>query len=214
MEWVLIFPTTYEISYGVTKVSTGTMVGVSTGLEPYFSFSYFRSGRLGKFIEVNAEIVQEYLDNHTEATKENLPSYFVSAMELSPEAHVDVQCVIQRWVDSSLSKTVNAPKGYTVSQVQKIYERLFKGGAKGGTVYVDGSREAQVLTLSNEENEFDEEVNISVISERQEINLEVNEENIGTDVGQTCPVCRNGVVEELGGCHTCTSCNSQLQCGL
>src|SRR5690625_938483 len=41
--------------------STGTMVGVSTGLEPYFSFSYFRSGRLGRFIEVNAKIVQEYL---------------------------------------------------------------------------------------------------------------------------------------------------------
>ncbi len=42
--------------------STGTMAGVSTGLEPYFSFSYFRSGRLGKFIEVNAEIVSEYLE--------------------------------------------------------------------------------------------------------------------------------------------------------
>ena len=42
--------------------STGTMVGVSTGLEPYFSFSYFRSGRLGKFIEVKADIVQEYLE--------------------------------------------------------------------------------------------------------------------------------------------------------
>ena len=43
------------------------MVGVSTGLEPYFSFSYFRSGRLGKFIEVKADIVQEYLDQHPEA---------------------------------------------------------------------------------------------------------------------------------------------------
>ena len=43
------------------------MVGVSTGLEPYFSFSYFRSGRLGKFIEVKADIVQEYLDKHPEA---------------------------------------------------------------------------------------------------------------------------------------------------
>src|SRR5699024_9871562 len=41
--------------------STGTMVGVSTGLEPYFSFSYYRSGRLGKFIEVKADIVEEYL---------------------------------------------------------------------------------------------------------------------------------------------------------
>src|SRR5699024_840789 len=40
--------------------STGTMMNVSTGLEPYFAFKYFRSGRLGKFIEVNADIVQEY----------------------------------------------------------------------------------------------------------------------------------------------------------
>ncbi|MDF1512067.1 ribonucleotide-diphosphate reductase subunit alpha, partial [Robertmurraya sp. DFI.2.37] len=42
--------------------STGSMVGCSTGLEPYFSFKYYRSGRLGKFIEVYAGIVQEYLD--------------------------------------------------------------------------------------------------------------------------------------------------------
>ena len=93
--------------------STGTMVGVSTGLEPYFSFSYFRSGRLGKFIEVKANIVQEYLDEHPEADPDNLPHWFVTAMDLSPEAHADTQCVIQRWVDSSISKTVNAPKGYT-----------------------------------------------------------------------------------------------------
>src|SRR5690606_5065517 len=90
--------------------STGTMVGVSTGLEPYFSFSYFRSGRLGKFIEVKAEIVEEYLSNHPEAHPDALPEWFISAMELSPEAHADTQCVIQRWIDSSISKTVNAPK--------------------------------------------------------------------------------------------------------
>ena len=52
--------------------STGTMVGVSTGLEPYFSFTYFRSGRLGKFIEVKADIVQEYLDGHPEADPDKL----------------------------------------------------------------------------------------------------------------------------------------------
>lgn len=119
--------------------STGTMAGVSTGLEPYFSFSYFRSGRLGKFIEVNAEIVSEYLEKNPETAADNLPPFFVSAMELSPEAHVSVQCTIQRWVDSSISKTVNAPKGYQVKQVAAIYEDLYQGGAKGGTVYVDGS---------------------------------------------------------------------------
>ena len=68
-------------------------------------------------------------------------------MSLAPEAHADVQCIIQRWIDSSISKTVNAPRGYTVEQVESVYERLYKGGAKGGTVYVDGSRDSQVLTL-------------------------------------------------------------------
>src|SRR5690606_30691728 len=74
--------------------STGSMVGVSTGLEPYFAFKYYRSGRLGKFMEVNAAIVEELGVDPT-----NLPPEFVTAMDLSPEAHADVQCVIQRWVD-------------------------------------------------------------------------------------------------------------------
>ncbi len=202
--------------------STGTMVGVSTGLEPYFSFSYFRSGRLGKFIEVKADIVQEYLDKHPEADPNNLPNWFVSAMELSPEAHADVQCVIQRWIDSSISKTVNAPKGYTVSQVEGVYERLYKGGAKGGTVYVDGSRDAQVLTLKAEENTF-EEAEVTTEEEKPKnrvvlmdtvIDLRQTDVTIGSEVGDTCPVCRQGTVEDLGGCNTCTNCNAQLKCGL
>ncbi len=200
--------------------STGTMVGVSTGLEPYFSFSYFRSGRLGKFIEVKAGIVEEYLQQNPEASAEQLPEWFISTMELPPEAHADVQCIIQRWVDSSLSKTVNAPRGYTVEQVQAVYERLYRGGAKGGTVYVDGSRDAQVLSLKAEENNFDHDVTskaeannkvvlIDTISEIRSTNV-----TIGSEVGNTCPVCREGKVEDLGGCNTCTSCGAQLKCGL
>lgn len=200
--------------------STGTMVGVSTGLEPYFSFSYFRSGRLGKFIEVKADIVQEYLDRNPEADPENLPNWFVSAMELAPEAHADVQCVIQRWIDSSISKTVNAPKGYSVEQVEKVYERLYKGGAKGGTVYVDGSRDSQVLTLKAEDNTMEEEIDkkekqkqhvvlVDTINELRSTNV-----TIGSEVGNTCPVCRKGEVKEIGGCNTCTNCNAQLKCGL
>lgn len=197
--------------------STGTMAGVSTGLEPYFSFSYFRSGRLGKFIEVKADIVQEYLDQHPKTDPEKLPKQFVSAMSLKPEAHVDVQCTIQRWVDSSISKTVNAPKGYTVEQVQKIYERLYKGGAKGGTVYVDGSRDTQVLTLKAEETIWDEEANEETpYSEQKTIQAAAIKEakNYGNEIGDTCPICRQGTVEDLGGCNTCTNCNAQLKCGL
>jgi len=203
--------------------STGTMVGVSTGLEPYFSFTYYRSGRLGKFIEVKADIVQEYLDAHPEADPNQLPEWFISAMELSPEQHADTQCIIQRWVDSSLSKTVNAPKGYSVEQVQAVYERLHRGGAKGGTVYVDGSRDAQVLSLTAEENDLakaetlfedweEEKPKQYVVNTIPE--LRSTKVTFGTEVGETCPICRKGTVEDIGGCNTCTNCNAQLKCGL
>lgn len=199
------------------------MVGVSTGLEPYFSFSYFRSGRLGKFIEVNANIVQEYLDKHPEADKDNLPSYFVSAMELSPEAHANTQCIIQRWVDSSISKTVNAPAGYTVEQVQSVYERLYKGGAKGGTVYVDGSRDTQVLTLKAEEiHEQQTQLDLGLEEENKSkvyvldtiMELDSTSVKVGSDIGDTCPICRKGEVRDIGGCNTCDNCGAQLRCGL
>ncbi len=207
--------------------STGTMVGVSTGLEPYFAFTYFRSGRLGKFIEVNANIVETYLDLHPEYTKETLPNIFVPAMELSPEEHADVQCIIQYWVDSSISKTVNAPKGYTVEEVERVYMRLYKGGAKGGTVYVDGSRDAQVLSLKKESDTpvqvelsdlgvqmpgaqsqtYNDELATPLRSDRQD-------REIGVEVGNLCPICREGTVQDVGGCHTCTNCGAQLKCGL
>lgn len=199
--------------------STGTMVGVSTGLEPYFSFTYYRSGRLGKFIEVKAEIVQEYLRKHPEADPDRLPHFFVTAMDLTPEAHADVQCIIQRWVDSSISKTVNAPKGYTVEQVKKVYERLYKGGAKGGTVYVDGSRDSQVLTLKAEENTQEEAEELhpekpKVVLVETIQDLRSTDVTIGSEIGNTCPVCRKGKVREIGGCNTCDNCGAQLKCGL
>ncbi|AJD91431.1 ribonucleotide-diphosphate reductase [Jeotgalibacillus malaysiensis] len=195
--------------------STGTMVGVATGLEPYFSYTYYRSGRLGKFIEVKADIVKEYLEMNNKTEEDELPSFFVTAMELAPEAHADTQCVIQRWIDSSISKTVNAPKGYSVEQVESVYERLYRGGAKGGTVYVDGSRDSQVLTLKAEENTEQkpkEKQNVVLIDTIQD--LRSTNVTIGSEVGNTCPVCRKGTVKEIGGCNTCTNCNAQLKCGL
>ena len=205
------------------------MIGVSTGLEPYFAFTYFRSGRLGKFIEVNAHIVEEYLSIHPEHSKDNLPDIFISAMELTPEEHVDTQCIIQNWVDSSISKTVNAPRGYTVEDVENLYMRLYKGGAKGGTVYVDGSRDAQVLTLKKEDKK---EIPVQVdiidlgieLSDKQTptrqdfsktpLRSDRQDREIGNEVGNLCPICREGIVQDIGGCHTCTNCNAQLKCDL
>jgi ribonucleoside-diphosphate reductase alpha chain len=215
--------------------STGTMTGVSTGLEPYFSFKYYRSGRLGKFIEVNADIAEEYFVNHPKSTE--LPDYFVSAMQLSPKEHVDVQCTIQRWVDSSISKTVNMPKGSSVNDVAEIYQDLYEGGAKGGTVYVDGSRDSQVLTLDkndNNEDGFADELDTDNKSTEEDDNESVNnddeplteeEHNLlfdengnrrkeGNDAGNICPICHKGIVQTIGGCSSCPNCKAQLKCGL
>lgn len=136
--------------------STGTMVGVSTGLEPYYSFKYYRSGRLGKFIEVNTAIAQKYFDENPGATK--LPEWYVSALDIGPMEHVRVQGVIQRWVDSAISKTCNAPRTFTVEQNEELYLEAWRQGCKGVTVYVEGSRDTQILSVEAKENEFTDDV--------------------------------------------------------
>ncbi|AGM25287.1 vitamin B12-dependent ribonucleotide reductase [Spiroplasma chrysopicola] len=211
--------------------STGTMVGVSTGLEPYFGFKFYRSGRLGKNIEVNAKIVDEWLKYNPGYSATSLPDIFVAAMDLAPEDHADTQCIIQRWVDSSISKTVNAPRGYSVKDVEKIYTRLYKGGAKGGTVYVDGSRDAQVLSLTTDEQHpaleqlnFDQlgvevdnrsgqqdDEKLHTVGKMRGIN---QDRKIGAEVGDVCPICKEGTMIDAGGCVTCNNCNVQLKCGL
>lgn len=127
--------------------TTGTMVGCSTGCEPYYAWSYFRNSRLGMF-EENAAIIQEYYDTH--ATDSALPPHFSTAMELSPEEHVRVQGGLQKWIDSSISKTCNAPHSYTVENTKELYDLAYDLGCKGVTIYRDGSRSEQVLSLKSE----------------------------------------------------------------
>ena len=202
--------------------TTGTMVGVSTGLEPYFAFKYFRSGRLGKFMEVDQKIVKEYRRIRKLKASESLPEVFVSANELTPEEHANTQTTIQKWVDSSISKTVNAPRGYSVKKVEKIYKKLYKDGAKGGTVYVDGSRDAQVLSISKDdvsENKIDDLIDIKSKEQINKIQKKHSiipsnkfNKNIGIKIGNICPICKEGTVEDLGGCNSCTNCGVQLKC--
>jgi ribonucleoside-diphosphate reductase alpha chain len=125
----------------------GTMVDTSTGIEPFFSWTYFRKSRLGLH-EQNVAVVEEWKQAHPGL---DLPDFFVTAMALSPEEHIRVQAAIQRWVDSSISKTCNVPNEYTVEQVRALYEQMYESGCKGGTIYRDGSRDEQVLMLKAEE---------------------------------------------------------------
>ena len=127
--------------------TTGTMVNTSTGIEPYFSWTYFRKSRLGVH-EENVAVVEEWKKSNPDKA---LPEWFVNAMELSPEEHVKVQAALQRWVDSAISKTCNVPQDYTIDQTRNLYEMMYKLGCKGGTIYRDGSRDEQVLHRKKED---------------------------------------------------------------
>jgi ribonucleoside-diphosphate reductase alpha chain len=129
--------------------STGTMVGTSTGIEPYFAFEYFRQSRLG-FDKQYVPIAQEWKDANP---GQELPDYFVTSMTLTAEDHIRAQAAIQTWVDSSISKTANCPSDFTVEETKRLYELAFDLGCKGVTIYRDGSRDVQVLSTSAEKKE-------------------------------------------------------------
>ena len=122
--------------------TTGTMVNTSTGIEPFFSWSFYRKSRLG-WHEETVAVVNEWRAAHPDAAE--LPAHFVTAMDLTPLEHVGAQAAIQRWIDSAISKTCNVPAEYTIEQTRTLYEEMYRLGCKGGTIYRDGSRNEQVL---------------------------------------------------------------------
>jgi len=120
--------------------SIGTMAGVSTGIEPIFAVKFFRrSESLSKGeYEVFHPTVQMYMKvNKTQ----QLPPYLVTAHEIDPYYRVELQSVIQRYVDTGISSTVNLPASTSVETVRDIYMEAWKRGCKGITVYREGSRE-------------------------------------------------------------------------
>lgn len=121
--------------------TVGTMVNTSTGIEPFFSFKFFRQSRLG-FDEQWVPLAEEWLAAHP---GQELPPQFVSAMQLTPEDHIRVQAAVQQYTDSSISKTANAPSSYSKEQTAELYLLAYETGCKGVTIYRDGSRYEQVL---------------------------------------------------------------------
>lgn len=146
--------------------SSGTMAGTSTGIEPYFAFEYYRQGRLGTEKQF-VPIAQEWKDANP---GKDLPAWFVTAQDLSAIDHVKVQGVIQRWTDSAISKTANAPSEFTIEDTKALYELAYDLGCKGVTIYRDGSRDIQVLSTVKEK-----EKEAPLGKEKAEVTLDEND---------------------------------------
>ncbi|MCY1447963.1 ribonucleoside-diphosphate reductase, adenosylcobalamin-dependent [compost metagenome] len=71
----------------------------------------------------------------TEDDKHRLPDYFITADDISPEQHVDIQAAAQKWIDSSISKTANVPTDYPFEQFKHIYLYAWRQGLKGCTTF-------------------------------------------------------------------------------
>ena len=134
----------------LTEAPTGKislLAGASSGIEPVFSFSYVQKDRLGER-SMYHPLYQDWIEKHPNETS---PDYFVTADDLTPEEHINVQALIQKYTDSSISKTVNAPKVHSVSDVKKLYELAYEKGCKGISYMREGSREGTLVRSSKED---------------------------------------------------------------
>ncbi len=135
----------------LTIAPTGTtslISGVSSGVEPVYEFEFIRRDRLGEH-KMYHPLYEEWKKAHPNEPK---PDYYVSANDLTPEEHVMVQAIAQEYIDSSISKTVNAPNAHTVEDVESLYMQAYDHGLKGVTYMRDGSREG-VLSRVEEKKE-------------------------------------------------------------
>jgi ribonucleoside-diphosphate reductase alpha chain len=115
---------------------------VSSGLEPVFAFKYTRKIRNTHEHDVTEVQIADYAYSKycehlkVDAVEEkDLPEYFVSAGSIKPIEHLEIQSILQKYVDSSISKTINIPADYPFEDFQDIYMQAYKKGLKGCTTF-------------------------------------------------------------------------------
>lgn len=90
--------------------------------------------------------VEEYLDKMGTDIDGGLPDYFVESNEIDWDRRIDIQAAMQKYIDHSISSTINLPKGTKPHVVGRLYKRAWEKGLKGATIYVDGSRSGVLLS--------------------------------------------------------------------
>ena len=122
---------------------------ISSGIEPIFAFSYNRKVLQKDGSKIEEEVVDYAIAKWREINGEaDLPDYFVSAQTLTPSDHVRMQAVAQKFVDSSISKTINVPEDISFDAFQDVYAQAYAQGCKGCTTYRPNAVTGTVLEVS------------------------------------------------------------------
>jgi ribonucleoside-diphosphate reductase alpha chain len=134
-------------------ISLSLANNASNGIEPSFAHHYFRNViRQGKKSKEKVDVFSFELlayrervnpnalpgnqeSKEQDGTKDRLPDYFITAEDITPTAHVDIQAAAQKWIDSSISKTANVPTDYPYEDFKDIYLYAYEQGLKGCTTF-------------------------------------------------------------------------------
>ncbi|HVI39871.1 MAG TPA: adenosylcobalamin-dependent ribonucleoside-diphosphate reductase, partial [Anaerovoracaceae bacterium] len=154
----------------LSKVGQFDTYNVSSGVEPVFRNSYVRRKKINPgdknaridFVDVVGDSWQEFTVYHSNASNyigmyggADLPDSFVTSDQIDWERRVLIQGVEQKYIDHSISSTINLPKGTSPEVVGRLYLESWKKGLKGVTVYVDGSRDGVLITKTSGSTELD-----------------------------------------------------------
>lgn len=128
--------------------SIATMLGVSTGCEPIFATSYTRKTESlvneERYYKVYTPIIKELIDKGF--SEEALPEYVVTSEQIPYRERIKVQATLQKFIDASISSTINLPESATIDDVETIYRLAWEEGLKGVTVYRSGCKRGAVLS--------------------------------------------------------------------
>ena len=164
---------TYIANSVVSHNTISLLADVTSGIEPLFRKAYLRHDRVGDRMYVHP-IYKEML-----LKGKKLENWYVDTNDLEPKDHFEMQSVVQKYVDGAVSKTINMPINTTPEELSRLSLEYIRD-LKGMTVYVDGSREGQILNEVS-----DEEVRIYLNDDKLEI----------TNAGEESVMCATGTCE-------------------
>ncbi|MDP4891640.1 adenosylcobalamin-dependent ribonucleoside-diphosphate reductase [Cypionkella sp.] len=138
---------------------------VSSGIEPVFAYAYKRKVLQKDGSRTEEEVVDYAVRLWRELKGDTaLPDYFVNAQTLPPLDHVRMQAAAQKWIDSSISKTINCPEDISFDEFKEVYMAAWDQGCKGCTTYRPNAVTGSVLTVSEAEDKSPAEAHASLES--------------------------------------------------
>ena len=210
----------------------------SSGIEPVLALAYTKNvvednglSYINKYFEaelatslwadgdsehkVRDRIVREVAEAgsvaHITGVPEEVKPVYRTAHDISPEWHVKMQAAWQKYTDNAVSKTINFPNSATIDDVEAAYMMAWKSGCKGITIYRDGSKDVQILSVGSAIQQVGQSANQPMIQSKiktETLRERMKRESVNPSSrksGEACPECGGKLAIEEG-CAKCYGC--------